>query len=420
MAPVHGRSQGPLAGHHDPATVREQEETVVEARGDLGWRKHRVLAAASSIASGIPSNLADARHVGDVLRGKGEAGRRRRGPLHEEAHRLVERRLFGLRHAPGGPAARADRPRPLGGDAKRLGWSRRSSTRAASEQRVGEPGAGRERRSQLSSTRSVSLGPRWLDRASVAESPAPQRTPRARAVTSGTESFVGDRGQLDPEDAVTETPRQFGGRQRKPRLAAAPRAGERKQPTGGQQRLYLGQLPLAPDAAASNGGLPGGSSRVASRSINALSGTNTGLSLTLRATRSTRGRVPCILRIEKRLRVTQMSDLLRAGKKTRCGGSFVGSAILRLLLHPASAQRPSGTASYGPRILSARCALRASLVSTSPTASPRAACQHFGTLLDAFFGKVLTRPDCAGPRTRRGWGAARRVPSRPSPRRRGR
>ena len=184
-------------------------------------------------------------------------------------------------------------------------------------------------------------------------------------MTSGTASFVGDRGQLDPEDAVTETPRQFGGRQHKPRLAAAPRAGERKQPTGGQQRLYLGQLPLAPDELlASNGGLPGGSSRVASRSINALSGTNTGLSLTLRATRSTRGRVPCILRIEKRLRVTQMSDLLRAGKKTRCGGSFVGSAILRLLLHPASAQQ-----TFGHRVIRA-----ADLISTLRPSG--FACQH--------------------------------------------
>jgi hypothetical protein len=40
VAPIHGRLQGPLTGHDDPATACEKEKPVVEARGDLGGSEH--------------------------------------------------------------------------------------------------------------------------------------------------------------------------------------------------------------------------------------------------------------------------------------------------------------------------------------------------------------------------------------------
>ena len=41
MAPVHGRQEGPLAGQGDPRpAAREQQETIVEAGGDLGRGEH--------------------------------------------------------------------------------------------------------------------------------------------------------------------------------------------------------------------------------------------------------------------------------------------------------------------------------------------------------------------------------------------
>jgi hypothetical protein len=253
VAPVHRRQKGSLAGQGTPAAPREQQETIVEAGGDLGRGEHpdphrrKLYGERNAVEP-----LADARHGGSVVLVEFEARCRGLGPLREQTDRLMAHQLAGSSLFPRvGKREGGNEPGPLTRDAQGLPAGREYLELGARAEKVV-----RQPRARLDEVLAVVQNQERLSGLQVVQQglgrrkPAPAQAKRpCRAL--GHELGTREGGQLDETDAVLEVFRQVGrSLQRKPGLAATSGTGERQQPARRQHALQVVQLTLAPDKTA--------------------------------------------------------------------------------------------------------------------------------------------------------------------------
>jgi hypothetical protein len=218
----------------------------------------RSLAAASSIASGMPSSARQIRRTGRTVAVDGEPRPAGGRPVGEQPHGRVAERLrrsdLLVRHRQG-----PDRVQRLAGDAQRLAaGGEHPQARAARQEQVGEV---RRRGDQMLAVvehqQQMLVADRLHDalhrghRAAAAareqaELPgAEQRQDRARQVER-----VGDRRELDHPDAVGHVFEHARARlDRQPGLAGPTRSRERDQPPAGQKVLDPRDVVPAPHEA---------------------------------------------------------------------------------------------------------------------------------------------------------------------------
>ena len=212
VAPVDGGAQRLLARARRAAATGQDVEAVAEACRDLVERERATRAAASSMASGMPSRRRQMSSIVASSAGRAEPG--------AAAARSTNRR----------PASASDGTRQVTSPGQRSGSRLVARIRrpGPAEQPLGEAAQASTRCSQLSSTRKASRAGQVRGERVVRRALRGKRDAERQGRGLGDERAVVEAGELDQPDAVGPAARRR--LEGEARLAGAAGAGERQQP----------------------------------------------------------------------------------------------------------------------------------------------------------------------------------------------